>query len=158
MLPDYTCPRRWETPSNSKACRWTGVGVVMTVKGGRPPTGWMRLAVMVARSSSMVAKLCAGPPPAAALVAVLASADPRLGDHPPVPHDRDMSQAEPLLELGDLAGQGGRIASVALEHLHRHRDPLGGGEHPVDDLQPSPHAVAGMPDLTQRAGAALERR
>ena len=48
MLPDYRYPRRWEVPSSSKACRWTGMGVVMTVKASRPPTGWMRLAAMVA--------------------------------------------------------------------------------------------------------------
>ena len=46
----------------------------MTVKGGRPPAGWMRLAVMVARSSRRVARLCTGPPPGVALVAALASA------------------------------------------------------------------------------------
>src|SRR5215467_6230330 len=41
MLPDYVYPRRWETPRSSKAWRWTGVGVVMTVKAGRPPAGRM---------------------------------------------------------------------------------------------------------------------
>src|SRR5215472_5071726 len=74
-LPDYAYPRRCEMPRNSKAWRWTGVGVVMTVKAGRPPAGWMRLAAIVARSSSRVAKLCAGPSPVVALVAALASAD-----------------------------------------------------------------------------------
>src|SRR5215510_16602726 len=74
MLPDYAYPRRCETPRNSKAWRWTGVGVVMTVKAGWPPVGWMRLAAIVARSSSRVAKLCTGPPPAVALVAALACA------------------------------------------------------------------------------------
>src|SRR5205809_6696532 len=35
VLPDYAYPRWWETPSRSKAWRWTGVGVVMRVKAGR---------------------------------------------------------------------------------------------------------------------------
>jgi hypothetical protein len=35
-----------------------GAGVVIWVKGGRPPAGWMWLAAMVARSASRVAKLC----------------------------------------------------------------------------------------------------
>src|SRR5260370_29427568 len=74
VLPDYGYPRRWVTPSSSKACRWTGVGVVMMVKAGRSPTGWTRLAAMVARSASKVAKLCTGPPLGVALVAALAAA------------------------------------------------------------------------------------
>ena len=75
MGPDYAYPRRQETPSSSKAWRWTGVGVVMTVKAGRPPAGWIWLAAMVARSSSKVARLCTGAPPAVTLVASLASAE-----------------------------------------------------------------------------------
>jgi hypothetical protein len=51
-----------------------GAGVVIWVKGGRPPAGWMWLAAMVARSASRVAKLCTGPPPGVALVAALARA------------------------------------------------------------------------------------
>src|SRR5215470_1564383 len=73
-VPDYAYPRWCETPSSSKAWRWTGVGVVMTVKAGRPPAGWIWLAAMVARSASMVVKLCTGPRSGVALVAALASA------------------------------------------------------------------------------------
>jgi hypothetical protein len=36
MLPDYAYPMRQETPRSSKAWRWTGVGVVMTVKAAGP--------------------------------------------------------------------------------------------------------------------------
>src|SRR6266699_243610 len=75
MLPDYAYPRRCEMPRNSKAWRWGGVGVVMRVKAGRLPAGWMRLAAIVARSPSRVAKLCTGPPPGVALVAALAWAE-----------------------------------------------------------------------------------
>jgi hypothetical protein len=46
----------------------------MMVKAGRSPAGWTRLAAMVARSASKVAKLCAGPPLGVALVAALAAA------------------------------------------------------------------------------------
>jgi hypothetical protein len=46
----------------------------MTVKAGRLPAGWMRLAAVAARSSSRVAKLCTGPPPVVAFVAALGSA------------------------------------------------------------------------------------
>src|SRR5882672_7106552 len=74
VLPDYGYPRRWVTSSSSKACRWTGVGLVMMVKAGRSPAGWTRLAAMAARSASKVAKLCAGPPLGVALVAALAAA------------------------------------------------------------------------------------
>ncbi len=65
VLPDYAYPSRWLTPRSSKAWRWRGVGVVMTVKAGSPPAGWMWLAVMVARSAGRVARLCTGPPSAA---------------------------------------------------------------------------------------------
>ena len=53
--PAQAYPVRWETPSSSKAQRWMGVGVMMTVRAGRLPASWMRLAAMVVRSSSMVA-------------------------------------------------------------------------------------------------------
>jgi hypothetical protein len=40
------------------------VRIVMTVKTGRPPKGWMRLTVMwPSASSSKVAELCTRPPP-----------------------------------------------------------------------------------------------
>jgi hypothetical protein len=84
-------------------------------------------------------------------------ADAGLGEHPPVADDRHVSQAESLLQLGDLGAHGDGVASVALEHLDRDRDPVRCGEHPVDDLQPAPHPVAGVADLAQRAGPPLER-
>src|SRR2546429_2749879 len=74
MLPDYAYPRWLETPSSSRARRWMGVGVVMMVKAGRPWAGWMRLAAMVARSASRVARLCTGSPSAVTLVVSFASA------------------------------------------------------------------------------------
>ncbi len=78
--------------------------------------------------------------------------DPGAGDHPPVAGQGHMRQPEPLLEFLHLVSEGGRVAGVALEDLHRDRDPLGGGEHAVDDLQPAAHPVPGVPDRAQRAG------
>ena len=49
------------------------------------------------------------------------------------------------------------VPGVAREHLDRDRDALGGGQQPVDDLQPAPHPVLGVPDRAQRAGPPLER-
>ena len=111
-VPAYVYPARWETPSSSKAQRWRGVGVVMTVKAGRLlPACWMRLAAMVARSSSRAAKLCTGPPPVVAFVTVLGSAagerwarvtswagrllGPRRDAHVYAPPSNDRHQASP---------------------------------------------------------------
>jgi hypothetical protein len=49
-------------------------------------------------------------------------ADAGLGEHAPVTHDGDVAEPEPVLELGHLAGQGGRVTGAALEHPGRHRD------------------------------------
>jgi hypothetical protein len=50
---DYVVPRRWLTPSRSRACRWNGVGVVMSRKAGRAGSaGWIWLRQMVPRSAS----------------------------------------------------------------------------------------------------------
>ena len=46
-----------------------------------------------------------------------------------------MIEAEALLELGDLAGEGGRIAGRALEDLDGDRAAVGPAEQAVDDLQ-----------------------
>ena len=85
-------------------------------------------------------------------------ADARVGEHAPIPDQADPAQPEPVLELGDLGGQGFRVGGVALEHLDGHRYPGGRAQQPVDDLQPAFHPVAGVPDRPQRAGAALKRR
>ena len=61
-------------PRSSQARRCTDVGVVIVVTAGRPGAGWMRLAVMVARSASRVAKLCTGAPSRVVLAAILARA------------------------------------------------------------------------------------
>jgi len=49
-------------------------GMVIRMKAGSPTAGWMRLAVMVARPASRVARLCRGAQSAVCLVASLASA------------------------------------------------------------------------------------
>src|SRR5258707_5157394 len=75
MAADYVMPRRWLTPSRSRAVRWIGVGVVTIWKPGRSGSaGWMWLRQMVARSASRVAELCTGWPSWVRLVAALASA------------------------------------------------------------------------------------
>src|SRR5260370_41054505 len=75
MGADYAMPRRWLTPSRSRAWRWMGVGVVTSRKPGRAGSaGWMWLRQMVARSASRVAELCTGWPSWVRLVAALASA------------------------------------------------------------------------------------
>src|SRR6266702_8971879 len=72
---DYVTPRRWLTPSRSRACRWSGVGVVTIWKPGRAGSaGWIWLRQMVARSRSRLVKLCTGRSLGVRLVAALASA------------------------------------------------------------------------------------
>src|SRR5258707_15220078 len=72
---DYAVPRRWLTPSRSRAWRCSGVGVVTSRKPGRAGSaGWIWLRQMVARSASRVAELCTGWPSWVRLVAALASA------------------------------------------------------------------------------------
>src|SRR5438046_597848 len=72
---DYAVPRRWLTPSRSRACRWSGVGVVTSRKAGRAGSaGWIWLRQMVARSASRVWKLCTGRSPGVRLAAALARA------------------------------------------------------------------------------------
>ena len=85
-------------------------------------------------------------------------ADARRGDHAAVPDQADAGQPETLFELVHLHRQGFRVGGVAVEHLDGHRRPGGGGQQSVDDLQPAFDPVAGVSDLAQRAGAALERR
>src|SRR5258706_16194044 len=75
MGADYAMPRRWLTPSRSRAWRWVGVGVVTSRKPGRPGSaGWIWLRQMVARSARRGRKLCTGWPSWVRLVAALASA------------------------------------------------------------------------------------
>src|SRR5258706_12332959 len=75
MASDYAMPRRWLTPSRSRAWRWMGVGVVTSWKPGRAgAAGWIWLRQMVARAASRVRKLCTGWPAWGGLVAALASA------------------------------------------------------------------------------------
>src|SRR5260370_13004579 len=75
MAADYAMPRRWLTPSRSRAVRWIGVGVVTIWKPGMSGSaGWIWLGQMVARSRSRVAKLCTGWSPVVRLVAAFASA------------------------------------------------------------------------------------
>src|SRR5713226_7895278 len=72
---DYAIPRRWLTPSRSRAWRWRGVGVVTSWKPGRAGSaGWIWLRQMVARSASRLVKLCTGRPPSVCLAAALARA------------------------------------------------------------------------------------
>src|SRR5258708_36335302 len=75
MAADYAMPRRWLTPSRSRAVRWIGVGVVTIWKPGMSGSaGWIWLRQMGARSRSRVAKLCTGWSPVVRLVAAFASA------------------------------------------------------------------------------------
>jgi hypothetical protein len=72
---DYAAPRRWLTPSNSKACRWRAVGVVTSRKpGSAGSAGAMVFRQMVPRSASRVAKLCTGWAAGVCFVAALARA------------------------------------------------------------------------------------
>ena len=70
-MPACAYPVRWGDAEQFEGSALDGAGVVMTAKAGGLPAGWIRLAAMVARSSSKVAKLCAGPPPVVAYVAAL---------------------------------------------------------------------------------------
>jgi len=70
-VPAYAYPVRRGDAEQFEGSALDGAGVVMTAKAGGLPAGWIRLAAMVARSSSKVAKLCAGPPPVVAYVAAL---------------------------------------------------------------------------------------
>src|ERR1039458_28532 len=72
---DYGTPRRWLTPSRSRAWRWSGVGVVTRLKAGRAGSaGWIWLRQMVARSVSRLVKLCTGRSAGVRLAAALARA------------------------------------------------------------------------------------
>ena len=84
-------------------------------------------------------------------------AQPGGGQHAPVPDQHHLGDPEPVLDLGHLGGHGRGVPGVAREDLDRDRDALGGGQQPVDDLQPAPHPVLGVADRAQRAGPALER-
>ena len=85
-------------------------------------------------------------------------AQPRGGQHAPVPDQHHLREAEPVLELAHLSGGGLGVPGVALEHLDGDRDTLLGGQQPADDLQPSADPVFGVADGAQRAGPPLERR
>src|SRR6266498_2880169 len=75
VASDYAIPRRWLTPSRSRAWRCGGVGVVTRWKGGRAGSaGWIWLRQMVARSASRLVKLCTGRPAGVRLAAALARA------------------------------------------------------------------------------------
>jgi hypothetical protein len=63
-------------------------------------------------------------------------ADARGGDHPTVADQHQVAQPEAALELVDLLAEGGRIGSVALEHLDGDRPALPVAQQPIDDLQP----------------------
>ena len=76
---------------------------------------------------------------------------------PRSPDEHHAGEAEPVLDLAHLGGDGLRVAGVALEHLDGDRDAVFAGEQPVDDLQPAPHPVFGVADGAQRAGPPLER-
>jgi hypothetical protein len=62
-------------PNSSKARRWTGVGVVISVKAGRSAADWMVLVQMVPRSARRLRRLCTGEPSAVTLVVILARAE-----------------------------------------------------------------------------------
>src|SRR6266566_5441568 len=75
QVSDYAVPRRWLTPSRSRAWRCSGVGVVTSRKPGRAGSaGWIWLRQMVARSVSRLVKLCTGRSPGVRLTAALARA------------------------------------------------------------------------------------
>ena len=84
-------------------------------------------------------------------------AQPRGGQHAPVPDQHHLVDPEPVLDLGHLGGHGRRVAGVAFEDLDGDRDAVPAGQEPVDDLQPALHPVFGVADGAQRAGPALER-
>ena len=84
-------------------------------------------------------------------------AQPRGGQHAAVADEHHAGEAEPVLDLAHLGGDGLGVAGVSVEHLDGDRDAVLGGEQPVDDLQPSPDPVLGVPDGARRAGPPLER-
>src|SRR4029450_10281047 len=83
-------------------------------------------------------------------------ADTRLGDHAAVADQHHVLEAEALLELGDLGGQRGGIAGVALEHLDGDRAAVRGAEQAVGDLQLARLAVAAVAARGPRSAAALQ--
>src|SRR5215813_4665841 len=158
MLPDYVYPRRQEMPSSSRAWRWTGVGVVMMVKAGRPAAGWMVLAAMVARSWSRVARLCTGWPSAVCLVVSLASAE---GERPAgaggpggggvvvfEQHGRELVLHVPGDVVGEHADQrvGADPAGEPVADRPDQQVGVQAAEHPLDVLQ-------GLVGLHRAAGA-----
>ena len=83
------------------------------------------------------------------------SVDAGLRDHAAIADQHDMVEGEAVLQLGDLIGQGQRIAGVSFEHLDGDRAAVGRAEQAIDDLQLALLAVAAVAALGQRAAAAF---
>ena len=73
-------------------------------------------------------------------------AQPRRGQHAPVPDQHHLADREPVLDLGDLAGHGRRVPGVAGEDLDRDGNAFFAGQQPVDDLQSAADPVFGVAD------------
>ena len=86
---------------------------------------------------------------------VLQPADLGLGQHPPVAHQDHAREAEAVLQLGDLIGDGGGIAAVARIDLDRHRAALRAGQDAVDHLGLALLAVPIVAEAHQGTGPAL---
>ena len=84
-------------------------------------------------------------------------AQPCCGQHAAVAGEDHAGDPEPVLDFGHLAGDGLRVAGVALEHLDGDRDAILAGEQPVGDLQAAADPVFGVADRAERAGPPLER-
>ena len=83
-------------------------------------------------------------------------ADACLGQHAAVADQHHPKQSETAPELVDLHAHGGRVGGVAVEHLDRHRTPLGVAQQAELDLQLAALGVARMTVFGQRAAAPFQ--
>ena len=82
--------------------------------------------------------------------------DPSTGNHAAIADHHHVAQPEALFQLGDLGGDGGRIGSIAFQHLDRHGATVRGTQQANDQLRPVAAAVAAVTVAGQGTAAAFE--
>ena len=83
-------------------------------------------------------------------------ADACLGQHAAVADQHHPRPSETAAELVDLHAHGGRVGGVAIEHLDRHRTPLGVAQQAELELQLAALGVVRMTVFGQRAAAPFQ--
>ena len=71
-------------------------------------------------------------------------------DQPAVGDDADPADPEPVLQVGEHAGQGRHVGGVAGEHVMGDRDPVGGAQQADHHLRPIGAVIAGVAERLGR--------